>query len=49
MVQRGQNAFGSFVKLIEYGTKLGEGIIVVPEGKKGSWLGWFCKESEDVD
>lgn len=33
------------MKLIEYGTKMGKGILVIPKGREG----WFCEEFvEDV-
>lgn len=30
------------MKLIEYGTKMGKGILVIPKGREG----WFCEEFE---
>lgn len=36
LIQRSHNSHGRFVKVIEYGTGSGKGIIVNPKGCKGS-------------
>lgn len=49
LVQRGQNSYGRFVKVMELGTGMGKGIIVIPEGHKGSgWAGYVTKLNEMI-
>lgn len=49
MVQRGQNSYARFEKLIEYGNGLGKYILVILEGQKGSgWAGFVRKIIEMV-
>lgn len=49
MVQRGHNSYGRFVKLIEYGTGTGKGILMNLEGRKGSgWAGFVRNMREMV-
>lgn len=50
VVQKCQTAFGRFVKLVEYGAGMGNGIIVIPEGRKGGgWAGFVRIIREMVD
>ncbi|XP_040997432.1 uncharacterized protein LOC121243380 [Juglans microcarpa x Juglans regia] len=50
MVQKCQNAFDRFMKLLEFGTGMGNGIIVIPEGRiGGGWVGFVKLMREMVN
>lgn len=44
LIQRCQNSFGRFIKLIELGTYKGNGIIDIPKGKNKSGWDVFVKK-----
>ncbi|XP_040999402.1 uncharacterized protein LOC121245194 [Juglans microcarpa x Juglans regia] len=43
MLQGSHNQSGMFLKMIEYGTGSGKGILVIPKGRRGSGLAGFVR------